>query len=277
MYINDLPNCLLQSQILLYADDAVLFYGDSNIRKISTVLNKDLKQLQSWTYHNKLCIHPVKTEYVVFGTQQRIASATLSNGPLSLFLGENPINQAQHFKYLGVIRDANLNSKQHVDKLLIKVSKRIGVLGRIRNNLTLDTANKVYQSLVFPVMDYCDVAWSSIGKIERDWLDRAQRRAVKIVLKTKDSDAEKNLKWLPLSMRRDMHTINLTFKCLKGSPSMFFKDYFKVFRTIHNTRGSGKNLMLPKVRIRTARKSFYFNGSKLFNDIPNELKDLNQS
>ena len=56
---------------------------------------------------------------------------------------------------------------------------------------------------------------------------------------------------------------------------MFFKDYFKVFRTIHNTRGSVKNLMLPKVKIETARKSFYYNGSKIFNDIPNELKDLN--
>ena len=96
MYINDLPNCLLQSQILLYADDAVLLYGDSNIRKISTVLNKYLKQFQSWTYNNRLCIHPVKTEYVVFGTQQRIVSATLSNGPFSLFIEETPINQAQH-------------------------------------------------------------------------------------------------------------------------------------------------------------------------------------
>ena len=33
--------------------------------------------------------------------------------------------------------------------------------------------------------------------------------------------------------------------------------------------------MLPKVRNETARKSFYFKGSKLFNDIPNEMKDLN--
>ena len=115
--------------------------------------------------------------------------------------------------------------------------------------------------------------WSSIGKIERDKLDRAQRRAAKIVLKTKDSDAEKNLKWLPLSMRRDMHTINLTFKCLKGSPPMFFKDYFKVFRTVHNTRGSEHNLLLPEVRTETARKSFYFNESKLFNNIASEVKD----
>ena len=42
IYINDLPNCLLQSKILLYADDAVLFYADSNIGNISTVFNKDL-------------------------------------------------------------------------------------------------------------------------------------------------------------------------------------------------------------------------------------------
>ena len=50
IYINDLPNCLLQSKILLYADHAVLFYADSNIGNISTVLNKDLKLLQSWTH-----------------------------------------------------------------------------------------------------------------------------------------------------------------------------------------------------------------------------------
>ena len=29
------------------------------------------------------------------------------------------------------------------------------------------------------------------------------------------------------------------------------------------------------MRSETARKSFYFNESKLFNDIPNEMKDLN--
>ena len=106
------------------------------------------------------------------------------------------------------------------------------------------------QSLVLPVMDYCDVAWRSIGKIERDKLDRAQIRAAKIVLKTKDSDAENNLKRLPLSMRRDMHTINLTFICLKGSPPMFFKDYFKVFRTVHNTREVGTTCCSPKSELR---------------------------
>ena len=130
------------------------------------------------------------------------------------------------------------------------------------------------RSLVLPVMDYCDVAWRSIGKIERAKLDRAQIRAAKIVLKTKDSDAENNLKRLPLSMRRDMHTINLTFKCLKGSPPMFFKDYFKVFRTIHNTREVSTTCCSPKSELRR-EESFYFKGSKIFNNIASEVKDSN--
>ena len=54
---------------------------------------------------------------------------------------------------------------------------------------------------------------------------------------------------------------------------MFFKDYFKVFKTIHNTRGSRQNFLLTKVRTETARKSFYFNGSKLFNNIASKMKD----
>ena len=50
--------------------------------------------------------------------------------------------------------------------VLVKISKTISVLGRIRNNLTVDTASKVHQSFVLPAMDYCDVAWSRIGKLK---------------------------------------------------------------------------------------------------------------
>jgi len=48
-----------------------------------------------------------------------------------------------------------------------------------------------------------------------------------------------------------------------------------ILRLLELCSGSRKNLMLPKVRTETARRSFYFNESKLFNDIPNEMKDLN--
>ena len=43
-----------------------------------------------------------------------------------------------------------------------------------------------------------------------DKLDRAQRRAAKIVLKTTDSDAEKNLKWLVSRIVVRVETVNVT-------------------------------------------------------------------
>ena len=108
--------------------------------------------------------------------------ATLSDEPFSLFLGDKSINQAQHYRYFGVLVDANLNFKQHMYKLLVKISKRFGVLERIRNNLTAG----------YGLLRCC--MEQLIGKKERDNLNRAQRRAAKIVLKTTDSDVEKNLK-----------------------------------------------------------------------------------
>ena len=42
---------------------------------------------------------------------------------------------------------------------------------------------------------------------------------------------------------------------------------------IYNPVILGHNLLLPKVRTEMAGKSFYFNGSKLFNNITSEMKD----
>ena len=38
------------------------------------------------------------------------------------------------------------------------------------------------------------------------------------------------------------------------------------------TRGNNKNLLLPKVRTEAGRKLFQFQGSKLYNKLPDALK-----
>ena len=106
------------------------------------------------------------------------------------------------------------------------------------------------QPLKFISLLFCRLWIIAIGKKERDKLDRAQRRAAKIVLKTTDADAEKNLKQRPLSMRRDMHTINLIFQCLQRSPPMFFKGFLKVSREQSTTREVGRTCCSTKSELR---------------------------
>ena len=62
---------------------------------------------------------------------------------------------------------------------------------------------------------------------------------------------------------------------LEGIPSNVFLKIILRFLEQSTTRGELGTTCCrgPKARTETARKSFYFNGSKLFNNIASEMKD----
>ena len=163
---------------LLYADDTVIFHSSSDAKELKRVLQQDLNYLQIWARENRLSIYPMKTEAVQFGTHQRIAA----NNELDLVIGNARVKRAQHYKHLGITLDANLNFHEHVDRLYCKLSSRLGALRRTRKHLTVDAANNVYTATILPLLDYCDIAWSSIGKTACARLDKLQERASKLIL-----------------------------------------------------------------------------------------------
>ena len=69
--------------------------------------------------------------------------------------------------------------------VISKVGKRVGVLGRLRRNITIHAAFEMYNSLILPIFDYCDVVWSSCNKADMESLESLQRRASKIIVKSK--------------------------------------------------------------------------------------------
>ena len=222
---------------------------------------------KSAVWENRLSIHPIKTEAVLFGTHQRIAV----NNELNLVLGNACVKRVQHYKYLGIILDANLNFHEHVDRLHCKLSSRLGALRRRRKHLTVDAANKVYTATILPLLDYCDIAWSSIGKTACARLDKLQERASKLIL-PQSREPLKHLKWLPLAKRRDMHTTTMTFRCMSGKVPVSFKQYFKRNSCPYELRKNKNNLMIPRVNTEIASGSFYYSGAKLYNNLPNKIK-----
>ena len=134
-------------------------------------------------------------------SHQRIAA----NNELDLVLGNARVKRAQHYKYLGITLDANLNFHEQVDRLYCKLSSRLGALRRTRKYLTVDAANRVFTATILPLLACCDISWSSIGKTACARLDKLQERASKLIL-PQSREQLKHLKWLPLAKRRDMHT-----------------------------------------------------------------------
>ena len=92
----------------------------------------ELTSLPGWLYNNKLILNLKKTEFVVFGTHQKLCRQNIDG--IDITLGGESVKNSDAFKYLGVILDNSLSLNQHIDYVKKKVSKMLGMFARITTN-----------------------------------------------------------------------------------------------------------------------------------------------
>ncbi|RMX38890.1 hypothetical protein pdam_00024487, partial [Pocillopora damicornis] len=90
-------------------------------------------------------------------------------------------DQLKKLKKKSIVIDDSLTWKDHVRHVISKVGKRVGVLGCLRRNITIHAAFEMYNSLILPIFDYCNVVWSSWNKADMESLESLQKRASKII------------------------------------------------------------------------------------------------
>ena len=148
-----------------------------------------------------LFLHQGKNKYVLFGMDSRLSSANFS-----VSINGFNLNRVAKYKYLGTVIYECLTWKAHVKYLLGKAGKRISMLSRTRKIQSLQTADIVYKSFILPILDYCDTVWNCRGAVNLSKLQKLQRQAARIVMKSNSSDISlEHLKYESLSERREKH------------------------------------------------------------------------
>ena len=66
----------------------------------------------------------------------------------------------------------------------------------------------------------------------------------------------------------------LIFKCLRGTSIPAFLSYAAEISLYYNTRNNNAALRLPLLRTEAARKSFLFQGTLCYNELPLEIRSL---
>ena len=81
IYFNDLGDCLLNCNLLQYADDTVIYVSSKNITDIENRLNEDMTAINHYRETNEHIINlkKGKTECVLFGTAKRISTFEVKN------------------------------------------------------------------------------------------------------------------------------------------------------------------------------------------------------
>lgn len=251
--------------MLMCGNDTVLHCSSPKVSIIHDKLIPDLSKVKHWLFNNSPFINVTKTETMLFRTAPRLPAIN----SFSITLNNNVIKRVFHFTYLGIVFDDRLSWNEQIKQLISKAGKRIGMLGRLRRSLTRESANVVYCSLIRPILEYCVGVWGCCGEDRKQDLEALQNRAARIVARTvRSKQAMDVLKWPTLEERRRKSVFKLVKKCLQGQCPQYFKQYFKRNNTIHARATRQSNLLHPPaVRTEIAKRSFYYYGCTLFNEL----------
>ena len=119
IYINDLPNCLDHSIGRSFADDTNLTFSPVVLSILQTEMSSDLNRIFNWLSSNRLTLNILKTDFMVIGSQQRIATLA---GNISLSVNGLTLQQVESTNCLGLTIDQFLTWRNH----LLSVRQKLG-------------------------------------------------------------------------------------------------------------------------------------------------------
>ena len=279
MYINDLPNCLKYCTARLYADDTSLTVSGSHIPDIENVMNIDLGHVTLWLIANKLSLNILKSECMIIGSRQRIATL---EGDLNLSVNGISLKRVKHTKCLGVHIDENLTWAKHVEYITKKVVCNISILRKVSSTLTPDNRNTVYKSIIEPYFNYCSPVWDSIGDTLSKKLQRLQNRAAGIVTglschpkSVRSKQILNQLGWSSLAEMRKQQKAIMMYKIVHGLAPSYLTDMFTEQKgsKIYDLRESKLSLEIPPARTSQFRNCFAFTGALTSNALPDHIKE----
>ena len=162
IYVNDLPKAVPLLKILLFADDTSCLYSSRDENELFGAMNDELKKLEDFFLINKLSLNVRKTRALAFHSpQNHFHYSPLFLDGERIEWCDTPYSKEHCFKFLGVLLNSKLDMKQHLKRILGKLSSALYALAVARENLPLKVALNVYRSLYESHITYASAIWGS--------------------------------------------------------------------------------------------------------------------
>ena len=120
----------------LFADDTSLGYSSQNVVEIENVINHDLCELNTWSTKWLMSFNPDKTEIMLFSnTDVRYNFNFTFNG--------NNIPITMSHKHLGITLSCDAKWNNHIENIILSVSRHLGVLRKLKYRLSRQNLEKL--------------------------------------------------------------------------------------------------------------------------------------
>lgn len=265
IFFDDLEDHLSKAKCIQYADDTVVYVTHNNVDTIERILNDEFDTLLDYFRRNELVLNLKhgKTESMLFGTAKRLSKQ--SKDSLTIKFDNIPVHHVTSYTYLGNQLDSNLTLQDNFDKAYKKATGRLNLLAKLRRYLNTEAAFKIYEMVIVPIVMYSTLISLQLTNTQRMKLKSLGNRAERII--------GDGVKVKPIENRMKMKTCTFVRQCLDGNCCKNFENYFEINAHTKSTRNNSKLVKLPPVKLEFGKKSFKFQGSKIYNELPLHIRD----
>ena len=276
LYINDLPNSSSYFKFRLFADDSSLFRTfDKGENKIDLgEVSRNLTDVATWCKANKLTINESKTKYMLFRNKGRYVT---TQGQLQI--NGTILSLVDATIFIGLNIDEKLNWEKHINYVSNIISKKIGILYRIRHFVTRNTLIMLYNAFILPHITYGLEVWGAAHKTFLNKVMVLQKKITRII-------CFKSYNYHTAPLFYDL-TILDVYKLYRLLIATFvhdlindklphnFIDYFTYVSHHYETRAKGNyNISLIDIRTNLGKQTVSFSGAQIWNTVPKELRNV---
>ena len=215
IYINDMPNSVLNSSLRLFADDSLIYKPISSPSDTAS-FQADLDRLHDWSLTWQMKFNIAKCEFM------RISRPSLNPPSLpTYYLNGCNLTYTTHVKYLGIYIDQFLSFDRQITTMCRKATGVLHMLMRSLKKAKTKTRSLAYKTICRPILEYGSQSWAPHKEKHIKLIEAINRKAFRWAFSKKKYDEIsvhmiENI-WPTLLERRRFADLNLYFKARSGN------------------------------------------------------------
>ena len=297
------------TEIVVYADDNTPITSHRNPDILESNIQEMANRATSWITDNKLSCSGEKTKLLVMGTaENRNYKLNASNKVLSVTVCGDQVEEVEAEKLLGVVVNNTCTWKNHIHGyndgkkekpgLVKELSKRVGILTKLRKYLRPTQFNSVMNGIFNSKLIYGISVWggvwdipgilndvrrcaTSLTKDENRQLQVLQNKVMRLQtglpFETPTTDLLRTSGQLSVQQLTAYHSLLQVYKTLKSQQPAYMYERlqpngFNVNEQIRKSRSVSNNNIRIDGDLAIYRNAFFNRASRLWNSVPFSIR-----
>ena len=232
IYINDVNQAIKFCKVHHFADDTNLLHFNKSFAKLNKLVNLDTKNLTVWLNANKISLNVDKTELVIFKHQRKKLDTEIK-----IKLNRKRLYPSQSVRYLGIKIDQNLNWKDHINDIAVKLNRANALLFKIRNFVNITFLKTIYFAIFDSHINYANLVWAQNSNAMSRILT-LQKKAMRIItFQSRNCHSGPlffKLKLLKFNDKVHLENVLLISKFINSLLPPVFNNWFTFCSDVHN-------------------------------------------